>query len=82
MTNERVRRGFMEVYNEFRNRYKNNTPTRDSGEWERIRTWSVVLQKKYPFLKETILSLEVELGQRMGKKDGDGPVPGGINRQV
>ena len=59
MTNERVRRGFMEVYNEFWNRYKNNTPTRDSGEWERIRTWSVVLQKKYPFLKETILSLEV-----------------------
>ena len=51
MTNERVRRGFMEVYNEFWNRYKNNTPTRDSGEWERIRTWSVVLQKKYPFLK-------------------------------
>ncbi len=82
MTNEQVRRGFMEVYNEFWNRYKNNTPTRYSGEWERIRTWSVVLQKKYPFLKETILSLEVELGQRMGKKDGDGPVPSGIGRQV
>lgn len=68
MTNEQVGQGFAEVYNEFWNRYKNNVPVRDSDEWERIRTWSVVLQKKYPFLKETILELEVELDRRMRRR--------------
>lgn len=68
MTNEQVRQGFAEVYNEFWNQYKNHTPVKDSPEWERIRTLSVVLQKKYPFLKEAVLSLEMELHQRMRKK--------------
>ena len=69
MTNEQVKDGFNEVYNEFWNRYKNHVPGRDSDEWERIRTWSVVLQKKYPFLKETVIQMELEFGQRMRRKD-------------
>ncbi len=65
MTNEQVREAFSEVYNNFWNRYKTRIPGRDSEEWERIRTWSVVLQRKYPFMKETIINLEIELDQRM-----------------
>lgn len=69
MTNEQVREAFSEVYNNFWNRYKTRIPGRDSEEWERIRTWSVVLQRKYPFMKETIINLEIELDQRMrGRK--------------
>ena len=65
MTNEQVREAFSEVYNNFWNRYKTRIPGRDREEWERIRTWSVVLQRKYPFMKETIINLEIELDQRM-----------------
>lgn len=65
MTNEEVRQGFTEVYNEFWNRYKSHIPAKDSEEWERVLTWSVVLRKKYPFMKETILELVEELDQRM-----------------
>ncbi len=69
MTDEQVREAFSEVYNNFWNRYKTRVPGRDSEEWERIRTWSVVLQRKYPFMKETIINLEIELDQRMrGRK--------------
>lgn len=76
MTNEQVKQGFTEVYNEFWNRYKNHVPSKDSEEWERIRTWSVVLQKKYPFLKETVIQLELELDQRMRKGNRHGFVSG------
>ena len=69
MTNEQVRQGFSEVYNSFWNRYKDHVPGKDSGEWERIRTWSVVLQKKYPFLKETVIQMEIELDRRMRERD-------------
>ena len=65
MTNEQVREAFSEVYNNFWNRYKTRIPGRDSEEWERIRTWSVVLQRKYPFMKETIINLETEQDQSM-----------------
>ncbi len=65
MTDEQVREAFSEVYNNFWNRYKTRVPERDSEEWERMRTWSVVLQRKYPFMKETIINLEIELDQRM-----------------
>ncbi|HBI61684.1 MAG TPA: hypothetical protein DDY31_10830 [Lachnospiraceae bacterium] len=68
MTNEQVKQGFTEVYNEFWNRYKDHIPNKDSKEWERILTWSVVLQKKYPFLKETIIKLTIELHQRRKKE--------------
>ena len=69
MTDEQVREAFSEVYNNFWNRYKTRVPERDSEEWERMRTWSVVLQRKYPFMKETIINLEIELDQRMrGRK--------------
>ena len=65
MTDEQLREAFSEVYNNFWNRYKTRVPGRDSEEWERMRTWSVVLQRKYPFMKETIINLEIELDQRM-----------------
>ena len=65
MTDEQVTEAFSEVYNNFWNRYKTRVPERDSEEWERMRTWSVVLQRKYPFMKETIINLEIELDQRM-----------------
>lgn len=69
MTDEQVREAFSEIYNNFWNRYKTRVPGRDSEEWERMRTWSVVLQRKYPFMKETIINLEIELDQRMrGRK--------------
>lgn len=68
MTNEQVKQGFIEVYNEFWNRYKNHVPDKDSEEWERMRTWSAVLQKKYPFLKETVIEMELELDQRMRER--------------
>ena len=79
MTDEQVKQGFTEVYNDFWNRYKQHVPQTDSSEWERIRTWSVILQKKYPFLKETIIQMELELDQRMRRKSDD-PVYGGIGR--
>ena len=69
MTDEQVREACSEVYNNFWNRYKTRVPVRASKEWERMRTWSVVLQRKYPFMKETIINLEIELDQRMrGRK--------------
>lgn len=71
MTNEQVKQGFIEVYNEFWNRYKNCVPDRDSEEWERMRTWSVVLQKKHPFLKETIIKMELELDRRMRGRNAE-----------
>lgn len=71
MTNEQVKQGFREVYNSFWNRYKDHVPGKDSAEWERIRTWSVVLQKRYPFLKETVILMEIELDQRMRERDKD-----------
>lgn len=69
MTNEQVSRGFTEVYNEFWNRYKNHVPGKDSREWERMRTWSVVLQRKYPFLKETVILMELEFDRRMRERE-------------
>lgn len=64
MSNEDVRNGFTEVYNDFWNRYKDRVPDKDSQEWERIRTRVVVLGRKYPFLKEAVQQMEVELDQR------------------
>lgn len=82
MTNEQVRDGFNEVYNQFWNKYKNNVPDKDSEEWERIRTWVTVIGKKYPFLSQTITDLEVELDKRMRRGDKNGSLPGSINRQI
>lgn len=68
MTNEQVRNGFTEVYNDFWNRYKERQPGKDSPEWERMHTRASVLTRKYPFLKETVADMMVELDQRMRKK--------------
>ena len=69
MTNEQVRDGFNEVYNEFWNRYKNHVSKKDSEEWDRLLTWASVLKRRYPFLKETVIALVEELDQRMRRKD-------------
>ncbi len=65
MTDEQVQRGFTEVYNNFWNRYKRRQPDKDSFEWYKIREQSVALQKEFPFLKETIIDMELEFDQRM-----------------
>lgn len=64
MTNEQVRDGFNEVYNQFWNKYKNNVPQKDSQEWDQVVDWSEKLRESYSFMKETILSLVEELNQR------------------
>ncbi len=69
MTDDQVRQGFSEIYNEFWNRYKNHVPKKDSEEWDRLLTWASVLKRRYPFLKETVIALVVELDQRMRRKD-------------
>ena len=69
MTNEQVKDGFNEVYNEFWNRYKNHVPAKDSEEWDRLLTLASVLKRRYPFLKETVIALVVELDQRVRRKD-------------
>lgn len=69
MTDEQVRQGFSEIYNEFWNRYKNHVPKKDLEEWDRLLTWASVLKRRYPFLKETVIALVVELDQRMRRKD-------------
>lgn len=65
MTNAQVQAGFEEVYNKFWNRYKNRVPGRDSDEWERMHTYSVILKKKYPFLSQTVDEMVIELDERM-----------------
>lgn len=68
MTDEQVKRGFHEAYNDFWNRYKNRQPNDDSPEWERMHTRASVLKKKYPFLEEAINRMMTELIERaMGR---------------
>ena len=74
MTNEQVRDGFNEVYNNFWNRYKNRQPKENTPEWERMHTISSVLRKKYPLLEETVNRMLTELVERArgrGNKAGD-----------
>ncbi len=75
MTNEQVRDGFNEVYNRFWNRYKNDVPDKDSEEWDHIHAWVTAIRKKYPFLAETAINLEVELDRRM-REDYDKVIKG------
>lgn len=78
MTDEQVRNGFNEVHNVFWKKYKNHVPSKDSEEWDHITAWSSELQNKYPFLKETIIELTIELDQRMRRGDKDGSIPGSV----
>lgn len=74
MTNEQVRDGFAEVYNDFWNRYKDRQPKEDSQEWERMHSWAVVLRKKYPFLESAINRMLTEIIERArsrGNNPGD-----------
>ena len=68
MTNEQVRDGFNEVYNQFWNKYKNNIPEKDSNECERMFEWVKVLRKKHPFLADVVVDLFMELHER-GKNE-------------
>ena len=71
MTDEQVKQGFTEVYNDFWNEYKKRRPGKDSPEWDRIREQSIKLQKECPFLKDTIIEMELEFDQRMrGRRRG------------
>lgn len=78
MTDEQVKAGFAEIYNEFWNRYKNRQPLENSPEWERMHSWAVVLRRKYPFMRETINRLLTELIERArsrGRKPDDFQMP-------
>ena len=68
MTNDQVKQGFSEVYNDFWCRYKDRQPGKDSPEWERMLSRGAVLRRKYPFLAETVTDMIVELDQRMRGK--------------
>lgn len=65
MTNEQVQNGFNEVYNGFWLKLRDRTIPKQSEEWERIQSRAAVLMKQYPFMKELIAELVVELDQRM-----------------
>ncbi len=64
MTNEQVRNGFSEIYNNFWNRYKDRQPREDTPEWQRMHTISVVLKRKYPLFEEVINRMLTELIER------------------
>lgn len=65
MTNEQVQNGFNEVYNNFWLKLRDRTIPKQSEEWERIQSRAAVLMKQYPFMKELIAELVIELDQRM-----------------
>lgn len=65
MTNDQVRDGFNEVYNNFWNRYKNNQPKENDPEWEQMFSLAMEYRDKYPFLEETINRMLTELTERM-----------------
>lgn len=69
MTNEQVKQGFVEVYNDFWCRYKDRVPAKHSQEWEQIYARYAALKKKYPFLGETLTALAAELDRRMREKE-------------
>lgn len=64
MTNEQVRDGFCEVYNDFWNRYKDRQPRDDTPEWQRMFTIAEVFKRKYPLLEEVINRMLTELIER------------------
>lgn len=70
MTNEEVRRGFAEVYNEFWCKYKNRQPCKDSPEWDRVHKRYQELYNKYPFMQQVLAEMIAELDQRMRKREG------------
>lgn len=74
MTNEQVRDGFREVYNDFWNQYKDRQPKEETQEWERMHSWAAVLRKKYSFLEGAInrmLTEVIERSRNRGNKPGD-----------
>lgn len=69
LTDEQVKKGFNEVYNQFWLKNKSNIPGRDSEEWDRIHADATALRKKYPFLDEVVIQLEIELDERMREEE-------------
>lgn len=68
MTNDEVKKGFDEIYNEFWLKYRDKQLPRESDEWERMHSQAIILMKKYSFAKETIVNLLTELDQRTRRK--------------
>lgn len=70
MTDEQVKQGFDEVYNQFWRRHKEAIPKKYAEEeWEAIHSQVLSLQEKYPFLSQTLISMEIELDERMRQRD-------------
>lgn len=69
MTDGQVKAGFDEVYNQFWRKYKDDLPSRDADEWDRIYSRMVELQKMYPFLEDTLRAMFIEFDERM-RADG------------
>lgn len=69
MTNDKVKKGFDEIYNKFWLKYRDKQLQRESDEWERIHSQAIILMKKYSFAKETIVNLLTELDRRMREEN-------------
>lgn len=65
MKDEQVRKGFYVVYNKFWLKHKNQIPTRESEDWERLHAEALALQKEFPVLAKTVNLMEIELDERM-----------------
>lgn len=70
MTDEQVKQGFDEVYNQFWRRHKEAIPQKYAEEeWEAIHSQMLLLQEKYPFLSQALVSMEIELDERMRRRE-------------
>ena len=70
MTDEQVKQGFDEVYNQFWRKHKTAIPKKYAEEeWEAIHSQKLSLQEKYPFLSQALVSMEIELDERMRRKE-------------
>lgn len=65
MTDEQVKKGFDEIYNNFWRQYKGAVPGRDSDEWDRVYARMEELQRLYPFMSEVLRNMLIELDERM-----------------
>ena len=70
MTDEQVKQGFDEVYNQFWRKHKTAIPKKYAEEeWEAIHSQMLSSQEKYPFLSQALVSMEIELDERMRRKE-------------
>ena len=70
MTDEQVKQGFDEVYNQFWRKHKTAIPKKYAEEVVGSDSFpDVSLQEKYPFLSQALVSMEIELDERMRRKE-------------